>query len=630
MQLLSEQKSVLSLPAFTLMLTLVLLPTLDAGFDHHVIYWVLFLLLAVSISIIYMKKMNLNIDLHEPLLWYLLFIVWGGISIFWSINPHRTLVEFLQLVCYGLAFFLALNLNEDNIFRVGRIALIAAVGIALFGISEYLFLTSARIKATFTNSNPLGIYLVMFFFLGWSYYLRRPNCWLITGCVILLAALALTGSRGAYICFFLTIPFLFLGLNQNALYKGIGKTILCIALALIITKGIMLIAPYLQEFAGRQLIAFLTRHESFLASSGAGRLAFWEVAAKLAVNEPIRGYGLGTFHLAYYLEYANNQWYSRFAHNHYLQVLVELGIVGFILIMGFLITCGKKVWQRIKRGEFPDYFPGLLAVLIAFLINIGGDFSWNFPGSAVIFFVAAGVAVGAIKHQDIDIKKIKYQYVIAVLLVFLFLSVWQFSANMMYRRGVILESQGNINEATLVYEKANTFYPINSMGYYFASRNYLQLANDNDNPELLDNALDCAQKSVRLSPIDGNLHNNLGKIYWQKGNLDKAEHHLMLAVKYAAYRLGMFLDMGWFYFQQEKMEDAKSILLNGLELEEAAIKSSVIEEDREMVKTQLLQMHLILAQIYWQENKPELMDNHMQEAKKLDREHQAVKKYFGH
>lgn len=629
MQLLSEQKSVISLPAFTLMLTLVFLPTLDAGFDHNVIYWVLFLLLAVSLFIIYMEKWNLNIDLREPLLWYSLFIIWGGISIFWSLNPHRTLVEFLQLVCYGLVFFLALNLDDDNIFRVGRIAFIAAVGIALFGISEYLFLTSARIQSTFTNPNPLGIYLVMLFFMGWSYYLRRPNYWLISGCIILLVALALTGSRGAFICFFLTMPFLFFGLTGTALYKGISKTVMCIVLALLITQGIMVFAPYLQEIAGRHLLLFLTRHESFLASSGVGRLAFWEVAGRLAINEPLKGYGLGTFHLAYYLEYTNNEWYARFAHNHYLQVLAELGIVGFILIIGFFVACGKKVWQRIKKGVVPYYFPGLLAAMVAFLIHIGGDFSWNFPGSAVIFFAVAGTAVGAVKDQDIDVKKIKYPYVIAVLIVFLLLSVWQFSANMMYRKGVILESQGNIYEATLVYDKANSFYPINSMGYYFASRNYLQLAKENNNPDFLDNAIDCAQKSVKLSPVDGKLHNNLGKIYWQMGNLDNAEYHLMLAVKYAAYRLGMFLDTGWFYFQQERMEDAKLILLKGLKLEEAAITSANSEEDQEMIKAQLLQMHLILGQIYFNEDEPELSDYHMQEVKKLDIKHPVVKQYFG-
>ncbi len=385
----------------------------------------------------------------------------------------------------------------------------------------------------------------------------------------------------------------------------------------------------MQEIAGRHLLLFLTRHESFLASSGVGRLAFWEVAGRLAINEPLKGYGLGTFHLAYYLEYTNNEWYARFAHNHYLQVLAELGIVGFILIIGFFVACGKKVWQRIKKGVVPYYFPGLLAAMVAFLIHIGGDFSWNFPGSAVIFFAVAGTAVGAVKDQDIDVKKIKYPYVIAVLIVFLLLSVWQFSANMMYRKGVILESQGNIYEATLVYDKANSFYPINSMGYYFASRNYLQLAKENNNPDFLDNAIDCAQKSVKLSPVDGKLHNNLGKIYWQMGNLDNAEYHLMLAVKYAAYRLGMFLDTGWFYFQQERMEDAKLILLKGLKLEEAAITSANSEEDQEMIKAQLLQMHLILGQIYFNEDEPELSDYHMQEVKKLDIKHPVVKQYFG-
>ena len=167
------------------------------------------------------------------------------------------------------------------------------------------------------------------------------------------------------------------------------------------------------------------------------------------------------------------------------------------------------------------------------------------------------------------------------------------------------------------------------VGKKYYADNLKKLAKENNNPDFLDNAIDCAQKSVKLSPVDGKLHNNLGKIYWQMGNLDNAEYHLMLAVKYAAYRLGMFLDTGWFYFQQERMEDAKLILLKGLKLEEAAITSANSEEDQEMIKAQLLQMHLILGQIYFNEDEPELSDYHMQEVKKLDIKHPVVKQYFG-
>ncbi len=625
-------KTIITLPGLALMLTLAMLPLLDAGFDHQVIYWILFLLLAGSITTTYRENWHLKLALDNPLLWYFIFVFWGGISIFWSLNPHRTLVEFLQIACYGLVFFLALRLNEDNIFRVGRIAFIAGVGVALFGISQHLFLKSSRIQATFTNANPLGIYLVMLFFLGWAYYLRRPNRWLAAGCLVLLVALALTGSRGSFICFLFALPLIFLRIRGKDLTRSLGKTALCIAVALVITQGIMVAAPYLQERIGsqRHLAAFLTRPETFITSSGEGRFAFWQVGGRLALNEPLTGYGLGTYHLAYYLEYLGDRWYARFAHNHYLQVLAELGLAGFGLLAGFLVTSGKKIWQWLKQeGErFPAYYPGLIAVTVAFLLHIGGDFSWNFPGSAVLFFAAVGVAVGSESSQVKAVKRIGYKYVIGIFSVLLILTIWQFTANIMYRQGIRLDSRGEITEAALVYDRANTLYPINSMAYSFSSRNYLQLAQENEDPDLLEKALVSAQRAVTLSPVDGNLHNNLGRLYWQMGKLEEAEEHLVLAVDYAAYRLKMFLDLGFFYLQQGRTEEAEAVLLSGLNLEEAATESARGEEGQERVETQLLQMHLLLGRIYFESGEQELADQHMQEAKYLHAEHPAVQQYF--
>lgn len=627
MQIMPQQKQTLTLPELILMLTLVLLPLLEGGFDHLVIYWVLFLLLGVSMLLTYLEKWPVSLDIQAPLLWYGLFVFWGGLSIFWSLNPHRTLVEFLQISCYGLVFFLARRLDEDNIFRVGRIALIAGVGVALFGISQYIFLSSSRIQATFTNANPLGIYLAMLFLLGWAYYLRRPNRWLAVGCVTLLVALALSGSRGAFICFFLVLPFLFVGLRGRVLYSAFFKTVICIVTALIITQGIMATAPYLQKTVGGHLAAFLIRPESFIATSGVGRLAFWEVGGRLALLEPLKGHGLGTFFLAYYLEYQGNEWYARFVHNHYLQVLAELGLVGFGLLAAFLTTCARKARQQVRHGSFTPYFPGLLAVMAAFLLHIGGDFSWNFPGAAVIFFASAGVAVGVGTDQAAS-KQINYKHVLPVLAVLLSLTLWQFSANMLYRQGVRLDSQGKVAEATLVYERANTIYPINSMAYSFASRNYLLLAQEREDPALLEKALVSAQKAVSLSPVDANLHNNLGRIYWQLGRMAEAEHHLVLAVEYAAYRLNLFMDLGWFLLQQRRNEEAEAVLQRGLELEEAATKSVLSADDWQRVQDQLLQLHLLLAHLYYDTGKPELLEYHMQAARALDPEHQLVQQYF--
>ena len=583
--------------AFALMITLAFLPLMEGGFDHEVIYWVLLLLTAVSIFLCFKEKWQIVVSQQEPLLWYALFVIWAGLSIFWSLNPHRTLVEFLQLACYGLVYLLATRLDEHNFYRVGRMALIAGVGIAAFGISQYLFLALSRIRGTFPNPNPLGIFLVMLFFVAWGCYLRRSGRLLAATSLVLMVALVLTGSRGALICFLLAFPLLFLGFKGKNLGKSIGKTILCISFTLILVQGIMLIAPYLHENVGaNQLVHFLTRPESFIATSGVGRLAFWEVGARLALAEPVRGHGLGSFFLAYFLEHGGDKWYSRFAHNHYLQTAAELGLVGVGLLIGFIVTMGKAAYKKLIQQKNMDYYPGALAAMLAFLIHSGVDFSWNFPGTAVIFFALAGATARTAARKEITIT-LNYKLIASTLMILLLLTSWQFSAIILYREGIRLESQGKIAAANKIYAQANAIYPINAMAFSFASNNYIVLSQKNEEPALLEKALTLAQRAVSLSPVDAILQNRLGKIYWQLGYSNKAEQHLKLATEYAGHRLGMYLDLGWFYFQQERHKEAEKILLAGLELKKVALESAVGQE-KERVFSRLVDFHLILANIY--------------------------------
>lgn len=81
----------------------------------------------------------------------------------WSINKVRTLIEFLQLACYGMIYIVVRNLDEDNKYRVGRIAYIVGVAIAILSICEYVFVNSTRMQGTFTNPNPFGIYTAIVF-----------------------------------------------------------------------------------------------------------------------------------------------------------------------------------------------------------------------------------------------------------------------------------------------------------------------------------------------------------------------------------------------------------------------------------------------------------------------------------
>ncbi len=625
-----ELKKGMDIITVSLMITLSLLSLLNGGFDNEVVYWVLLALLAVSGWLLITGRSLFNIAFDTPLLWYALFVFWGGMSIFWSLNPHRTLVEFLQLVCYALIILLSMQLQKDNFVKVGRMLLITGIGIAAFGIGEYLFVENGRIASTFFNPNALGIFLVLVFCFSWGYYLRRPNRILFAACLILFTSLLLTGSRGSLLSLILAAPFMLLGLKGRLRLTAIKQTLICILLAILLTQSIMEVATYLPKNKGidKFLSQILLRSGSFLPSSVEGRWNFWQVGGRLFESNPIHGYGLGTFYLAYYQEYAGNRWYARFAHNHYLQTAAELGIVGVLLFGGFLLTLFLRIRKKMKQGCLPDYFPGILVGLTAFLLHIGIDFSWNFPGVTGIFFAMAGVAVTETNYKHRSALKLSPRFGLVVLPLLVILTGWKLSSGILYAKGVQAASQANLVTSTRYYETANSFYPINPMGYYFVSKNYINKYKETKDRELLKKALASAQKAVNLSPSDGMLQNWLGKLYWAQGKQWEAEKHLLIGAKYGAYILQRYLDLGEFYLQANRISEAKSVLLQGLALKKAALQSARSEEDKEIAENNAIKIHLYLANIYFKDNKKESALNQIQLAKKLKPENPILQQYI--
>ncbi len=624
------QKGNISFGSFVLMLTLIFLSLFDGGLDSNIIYPVLILLVFASIYLLNKYKVIFKIDFRHPFFWFLLFLGWAGISIFWSINPYRTLVEFLEISCYGLVFFLTVQQDEDNLFSIGRMVFLLGIFIGLFGIAQYLFLDTGRIRATFSNSNPLGIFLAMIFLLGWGFYLRSPSKKIFLGSLIILIALALTGSRGSFISLFIALPLIFWGFKRKQLIKPIQITVTCIIVALLITQGIMLVAPYLQDAigTGHQLSIFLTRPESFIASSGVGRFAYWNVGGQLALNEPLQGYGLGTFYLAYPLEHAGDNWYARFAHNHYIQTASELGVLGLIFLGGFLFSFLKTGYNKLQKKEYPPFFPGIIAASVAFLIHIGVDFSWNFPGTAVVFFALVGAVVGGKKVSFKSLLPFKRFSIHIFLILILLLTLWKGSANIFYHQAIQLDLAGNVSEAARVYSRVNSFFPINPMAYSFEGRNYFILGLEKGDRELIEKAIRTSQKAVSISPVDGNLHNNLGRLYREIGDLEQAEYHFLLALEYAIFRLDVFLDLGVLYMNQGNFEKAEMVLQEGVSRIDIAIRKTGSEEEKEQKINQAVNLHLLLARIYADNNEQQLVEDHLEEARILNPQHPGVKDFF--
>jgi len=606
-----------------------LIPLLNAGYDHDIIYWLLFISLPILIIVSLKNKDNFIIEFKSPNFFIVLLIIWSFVSIFWSINYVRSIIEWFQLFSYILVFFLIQKISEEDIDKLIKIVHLTGLGIAVFGILEYIFVAGRRIVSTFPNPNPLGIYLAMLFLFTFGLSLRKNESVVKANkydvyALIFGTALILTGSRGSYVAFLIGLPFIFIGNSKEKLFRNIVKTFLTIVLSVIFANIVMILASQVQNIIfSKSLFESMTRVDSFVPSSLKGRLEFWKVGFDLIRHRPLNGFGLGSFFSAYYIEYNGNEWYSRFAHNHYLQTVVEIGFIGLSLLVGFIFSSIYITIKKIKNKQLNIYIPGAIAASIAFLAHIGVDFSWNFPGVTLLFFAFMGIIVSSKNNAFLNSKgkkgiNISYKLIALILSLILVFTLWHFSSNKILEKG--LNHMEEYPDTALEYfELGNKIYPINSMGFYFESKLYFDKYKDSEKMEFLEKSLELSQKSVNLTPYDSLVLNNLGNIYWEKGQLDNAEKYLSKASRYGAYILSNYIDLGKFYIEDGNLEKAEEVLINSIKYIDYSIRRAP-KDEKPIKKIEGAVIHNLLGRIYKEWNDIDKLEYHKRKEKELLKE----------
>ena len=117
---------------------------------------------------------------------------------------------------------------------------------------------------------------------------------------------------------------------------------------------------------------------------------------RMFLSKPVLGWGLGTFPVVYpqfrsfYTNFFVNQ-----AHDDYLQLLVEMGLLGFGTMVWFLIALYRKAFRKI--GNWTGDISGAmtLACILGFtgiLVHSTVDFNLQIPANAALFYVFCIIA----------------------------------------------------------------------------------------------------------------------------------------------------------------------------------------------------------------------------------------------
>lgn len=96
------------------------------------------------------------------------------------------------------------------------------------------------------------------------------------------------------------------------------------------------------------------------------RTVFFEDGLKLFARNPILGSGLGCFENG--IKSVQSFFYeTKYAHNHYIQMLAETGLIGLLLFMGVLIVSAIALWGELRKKEKANPLAPALAAALIFI-----------------------------------------------------------------------------------------------------------------------------------------------------------------------------------------------------------------------------------------------------------------------
>ena len=140
------------------------------------------------------------------------------------------------------------------------------------------------------------------------------------------------------------------------------------------------------------------------ASSAGGRRQTWADAMRIVRDFPVTGTGLDTFGTAMLVYQSDRELHFEEAHNDYLQLAAEGGLLLGVPIIAAFVVFAVQVRRRFV--EAPRYGwtywlrVGAVVGLLSIAMQSAVDFSLQMPGNAALFAVVAAIAV----HQSPNLR----------------------------------------------------------------------------------------------------------------------------------------------------------------------------------------------------------------------------------
>ena len=360
---------------------------------------------------------------HGVLLLPALLALYALGSMAWS-HTYLGGVEAIRWVLFGLILFLGMNT-----LTTGRVTLLAwgiHLGAALaalwaalqFWVNLDFFAQGPNPASTFINRNVFAEYLVCtlpFSALLLSRVKTKGVAYLLTVSIgFNIVALLMTGTRSALLGLFLLLlllPCILWRYRDQAAsgrwHAGHLGAIVLVLLATVAGLGSLdsanpkLIAEFgpgdaLDRSVTRSLS--MTQASEYTEGSFSVRALMWKSTLRMIAANPVAGVGAGAWevHAPLYQEPGSQVEIDFFAHNEFLQLLAEYGLVGWLflgLLFAYLSWAAYRTWSDPSergRQEAPARALALASLLVMLLVSNAG-FPWRIATTGALFALSLAI-----------------------------------------------------------------------------------------------------------------------------------------------------------------------------------------------------------------------------------------------
>ncbi|ASK62165.1 hypothetical protein CFK37_08310 [Virgibacillus phasianinus] len=212
---------------------------------------------------------------------------------------------------------------------------------------ELAAVNSERIYGLVANPNVLAVYLMIVFFL--TFYLKKIaasySILLNIGLVLFAGTILLTYSRGTLIAFGVALLVLCL-MKKNWSYLIKTALFFSISIALVYWP----VDSFTEKIGMNNSERFVDMfsEKRIQQSASGGRVFVVKKGVEIFIDHPVAGTGFGTYGSAATVSFTSPIYErygipaSMYADNQYMQILVETGVIGTVLMFLFIYQLARK------------------------------------------------------------------------------------------------------------------------------------------------------------------------------------------------------------------------------------------------------------------------------------------------